>query len=172
VDANGKEIPWVDRDGHELPTWAERFQPSEGQRYMVGHGLRIPPSYETHVKELAPDLPERIRRGEFVLPLYADLARLSEHERRAIFGLMVGNEGKTRIPVYDMLTKAGFDPDQDMLQVPVMDPAAYGHANFWAGMPIPHWRQWTCGGAGGLGPAHQSEGLFAAGGAIYGGGAH
>ena len=42
VDANGKEVPWVDRDGNELRTAAERFQPSPGQRFMVGHGLRIP----------------------------------------------------------------------------------------------------------------------------------
>ena len=36
--------------------------------------------------ELAPDLPDRIRRGEFRLPLYADLTRMPAHERRAIFG--------------------------------------------------------------------------------------
>ena len=59
---------------------------------------------------------------------------------------MVGNEGKTRIPVYETLTQAGFDPERDMLQVPVMDPEAYGHANFWAGMPVPQWRQWGGGG--------------------------
>ncbi|HUW13725.1 MAG TPA: hypothetical protein VM537_28640, partial [Anaerolineae bacterium] len=112
-------------------------------------------------------------RGEFVLSLYADLSRLPELERRAIFGLMVGNEGKTRIPVYDTLTKAGYDPDADMLQVPVMDPASYGHSNFWAGMTVPLWRQW---GAGGLlidwDLRTNLEGLYGAGGAIYGGGAH
>jgi succinate dehydrogenase/fumarate reductase flavoprotein subunit len=173
VDANGKEVPWVDRDGHEFETIAERFQPSPGQAFMVGHGLRIPPSYENHVRALAPDLPERIRNDEFVLPLYADLSRLPEQERRAIFGLMVGNEGKTRIPVYETLTRAGFDPDCDMLQAPVMHPDAYRHANFWAGMPVPLWRQW---GTGGLlvdwDLRTSLEGLYAAGGAVYGGGAH
>lgn len=173
VDANGKEVPWVDRDGHEFNTIAERFRPSPGQRFMVGHGLRIPPTYENHVRSLAPDLPERIRNGEFVLPLYADLSRLPEQERRAIFGLMVGNEGKTRVPVYDTLTRAGFDPDRDMLQVPVMDPAAYGHANFWAGVPAPLWRQWGTGGLVVDWDLRTSlEGLYAAGGAVYGGGAH
>ncbi|MFC1996929.1 FAD-dependent oxidoreductase [Chloroflexota bacterium] len=173
VDANGKEVPWVDRDGNELGTIPERFQPSPGQEFAVGHGLRVPMTYENHVNKLAPDLPERIRNGEFVLPLYADLTRLPEQERRAIFGLMVGNEGKTRIPVFDTLTKAGFDPDQDMLQAPVMQPDAYPHANFWAGMPVPHWRQW---GAGGLivdwDLRTNLEGLYAAGGAIFGAGAH
>lgn len=173
VDANGKEVPWVDRDGNELSTVAERFRPSPGQDFTLGHGLRIPATYENRTMELAPDLPERISRGEFVLPLYADLSRLPELERRAIFGLMVGNEGKTRIPVYDTLTKAGYDPDADMLQVPVMDPASYGHSNFWAGMTVPLWRQW---GAGGLlidwDLRTNLEGLYGAGGAIYGGGAH
>ena len=173
VDADGKEVPWVDRDGNELRTAAERFRPSPGQRFMVGPGQRIPPTYENHVKELAPDLPERIAKGEFLLPLYADLSRLPELERRAIFGLMVGNEGKTRIPVYDALTKAGFDPDVDMLQVPVMDLTAYGHSNFWSGMPVPHWRQWGCGGLVVDWDLRTSlDGLYAAGGAIYGGGAH
>jgi succinate dehydrogenase/fumarate reductase flavoprotein subunit len=173
VDANGKEVPWVDRDGNELDSVAERFQPSPGQPFMVGQGLRIPPTYENHVKMLTPDLPDRISNGEFALPLYADLSRLPESERRAIFGLMVGNEGKTRIPVYDTLTRAGFDPDRDMLQVPVMHPSAYRHANSWAGMPVPLWRQW---GTGGLMVDWELktnlDGLYAAGGAVYGGGAH
>jgi len=173
VDANGKEVPWVDRDGNELTTAAERFRPSPGQRFMVGSGQRLPSTYENHVKELVPDLPRRIAEGEFVLPLYADLSRLPESERRAIFGLMVGNEGKTRVPVYDTLTKAGFDPDLDMLQVPVMDPAAYGHSNFWAGMEVPHWRQWGCGGLVVDWDLRTSlDGLYAAGGAVYGAGAH
>ncbi len=173
VDARGKEVPWVDRDGNELSALDERFYPSPNQEFMVGHGLRIPPSYENHVKQLAPDLPERIRKGEFVLPLYADLSRMPETERRAIFGLMVGNEGKTRIPVYEALTKAGFDPDQDRLQVPVLQPNFYGHANSWAGMPVPHWRQWGNGGAVVDWKLQTNlEGLYAAGGAIYGGGAH
>jgi len=86
---------------------------------------------------------------------------------------MVGNEGKTRIPVYQALTQAGFDPERDLLQVPFLEPEAYGHANFWAGMEVPHWRQW---GGGGLAVdwdlRTSLQGLFAAGGAVYGGGAH
>jgi succinate dehydrogenase/fumarate reductase flavoprotein subunit len=173
VDAHGKEVPWVDRDGAELSSVEDRFLPSARQRFMVGQGLRAPSSYEGHVKQLTPDLPERIRKGEFALPLYADLSRLPALERRAIFGLMVGNEGRTRIPVYETLARAGFDPDLDMLQVPVMDPSAYAHSNFWAGMMGPHFRMW---GGGGLlvdwDLRTNLEGLYAAGGAIYGAGAH
>ena len=33
-------------------------------------------------------------------------------ERRVLSGMMVGNEGKTRFPVYDTFNKAGFDPGQ------------------------------------------------------------
>jgi len=58
-----------------------------------------------------PNLPERILKGEYKLPLYVDLPSMSEHERRAIWGLMVGNEGKTRIPIYYTYGHADFDPD-------------------------------------------------------------
>lgn len=173
VDANGKEVPWVDRDGKQLESTKERFTPAPGQRFMLGDGLRVPPSYENQTKKLAPDLPERIRKGEFALPLYADLSRLPERERRAIFGLMVGNEGRTRIPVYETLTKAGFDPDLDMLEVPIMDPSCYGHSNFWAGVGAPQWRMWGCGGVVADWDLRTNlEGLYAAGGAIFGAGAH
>ena len=115
VDSNGKEVPWVDRDGNTLKTVAERYRPVPGQKFFV---LNPGPSpYEVMHPFLTPDLHEHISKGEFVLPLYADLPSMPEHERRAIFGLMVGNEGKTRIPIYETYTQAGFDPDKDMLQV-------------------------------------------------------
>jgi succinate dehydrogenase/fumarate reductase flavoprotein subunit len=173
VDARGKEVPWFDRDGKELKTLTERFQPSPGQKFILALGERVPVDYANQTMALAPDLPDRIRKGEFVLPLYADLSRLPEHERKAIFGLMVGNEGRTRIPVYDILTKAGFDPDKDLLQAPVMPPDAYRSTNYWAGMVVPHWRTW---GGGGLVVdwtlKSNLDGLYAAGGAIFGSGAH
>ena len=173
VDARGKEVPWFDRDGKLLKTISERFQPSRGQKLILGLGERIPSDRTNQIMDLAPDLPERIRKGEFVLPLYADLTRLPEQERRAIFGLMVGNEGKTRIAVYDALTKAGFDPDKDMLQAPVMPPKGYESTNYWAGMDVPQWRLW---GSGGLivdwDLKTSLDGLYAAGGAIFGSGAH
>ncbi len=116
VDANGKEVPWVDRDGRVLKTVSERYRPAPGQKFFV---LNPGPSpYEVRHPFLVRDLRERIIKGEFVLPLYADLPGMPEHERRAIFGLMVGNEGKTRIPIYETYTQAGFDPDKDMLQAP------------------------------------------------------
>ncbi|MFC1891938.1 FAD-dependent oxidoreductase, partial [Thermodesulfobacteriota bacterium] len=93
VDANGKEVPWVDRDGKVLKTFSERLRPAHGQRLFM-HGY-IADNYELIGPSLIPDLGERIMTGEFVLPFYADLPSIPEHERRALFGLMVGNEGKT-----------------------------------------------------------------------------
>ena len=112
VDADGKEIPWVDRDGKVLQSVEERCRPSSGQNFM---GERTQ-AYAHKRPEPIPDLEARIRRGEYKLPLYADLSRMPEHERKAIWGHMVGEEGKTRVPVYVYYTEAGFDPAQDMLQ--------------------------------------------------------
>jgi succinate dehydrogenase/fumarate reductase flavoprotein subunit len=130
VDARGKEVPWVDRDGRVLETVEERYYPAPGQKFFV---LNPGPSpYEVRHPFLIRDLQERIRKGEYVLPLYADLPGMPEHERRAIFGLMIGNEGKTRVPVYEVYADAGFDPDKDMLQVP-----AFGAR----GSGPPQWRE-------------------------------
>ena len=41
---------------------------------------------------------------------------MPEHERKAIWGLMVGQEGKTKIPILKNYTEAGFDPNRDLLQ--------------------------------------------------------
>jgi succinate dehydrogenase/fumarate reductase flavoprotein subunit len=103
---------------------------------------------------------------EAELPLYADLPSMPEEERRVIFGLMVAQEGKTLIPIYRTYTRAGFDPDKDLLQ-------AYGQGGF------PKWRQSGGGGIiSGGGPAvdwslmTSLNGLFAAGGQIFFNGDH
>ena len=161
VDANGKEIPWVDAEGNALRTVSERFHPK------TGNGLA----------RLTADLAERIRSGEFALPFYADLPSMPEHERRAIFGLMVCHEGKTRIPVYKTYTEAGFDPDQDMLQANVHSPEVMGRDPVWwdvkiPGASAPQWRETAFGGGGGLvvdwDMKTNLEGLYAAGNQLAG----
>lgn len=112
VDAKGKEIPWVDRDGNLLKTIRERSLPAIGQKWM---GERSQ-SYPYKRPQLIPDLGERIKKGEFELPLYADLPGMPEEERRVIWGMMVGEEGKTKIPICQNYMKAGFHPNQDLLQ--------------------------------------------------------
>ena len=177
VDADGKELPWSDVFGRELKTVQERFLPSEGQDFILGEGIGIGPYLQQYRgNDLSRDLVERIRSGEYKLPLYADLSRLPEHERRVIFGMMVGNEGKTRVPIYLNYTRAGFDPDRDMLQAPVMPPEGYTHSNFWsAGINTPPTLR-MAGGGGFLVDwdlRTSLEGLYAAaGGTIFGGGCH
>jgi len=112
VDAYGKEIPYVDRDGKALKTEVERSKPAPGQKFM---GERTT-AYKHKRPELAQDLEERVRKGEYVLPLYADLSGMSEHERKAIWGLMVGEEGRTKVPILKTYAEAGFDPRKDLLQ--------------------------------------------------------
>jgi hypothetical protein len=175
VDANGKEVPWFDSAKNELKTVQDRFRPGQGQKFQLGTGIGISITGKEFIcNDLPRDLPERIMKGEFVLPLYADLSRLPEAERRVIFGMMVGNEGKTRIPIYYNYTQAGYDPDKDMLQTPVMPPAGYQMSNFWGGVSNPYLR--TGGGGGYLVDWNlrtSLEGLYAAGGApIFGSGCH
>ncbi len=161
VDADGKEIPWVDRDGKILKSVEERNHPAPGQRAFVYDGPRI-----------ISDLPERIARGEFKLPLYADLPGMPEHERRAIWGLMIGNEGKTRIPVYWTLQNWGFDPDKDMLQTNVMPPDQYTFRAWWMGYGPRQHRVFGGGVAFDWDLKTNLEGLYAAGSTLLCGADH
>ena len=173
VDARGNDVPWQNRDGQTLATEAERFGPMEGQRLVLASGIIGHPSYETEWPRLTHDLRERIADGHFTLPLYADLPRMSAYERKALFGLMVGQEGKTRVPVYETYTKAGFDPDTDMLMAPVMPPEQYRRDNFWGGYPLSHTTSFVQGGFLVDWDLKTSlDGLYAAGESLYGMGFH
>jgi succinate dehydrogenase/fumarate reductase flavoprotein subunit len=177
VDADGKEVPWVDPHGRELSTVEDRFIPQEGQQFQLGIGIGISRTAKEYaLNDISPDLPERIRKGEFKLPLYADLTRLSEHERRVIFGMMVGNEGKTRIPIYETMTKAGFDPDKDLFQTPVMPLEGYFNSCYWSGGPNTAPVVRMLGGGGFLVDWElrtNLEGLYiGAGSTLFGGGCH
>jgi len=110
VDDNGKEMPYRNSYGDELSTVLDRFMPSEGKSNV---GVLHPVPFIDAKK---------IESGEYVLPLWADLSAFSDDERRSLWGLMVGNEGRTRTAIYDYFNKAGFNPDTDMLQCPVMTP--------------------------------------------------
>ena len=167
VDANGKEIPWVDRDGKVLETVSERYYPAPGQKVTLWDPTRIEKAYEVKGAELIPDLHERIMQGEYELPLYADLPGMPKHERRAIFGLMIGHEGKTRVAIYDRYTQAGFDPDKDMLQ---------WHEFDFGGVGPPQWRALAFVFGGGVmvdwDLKTNLEGLYAAGSQVMGAGSH
>jgi succinate dehydrogenase/fumarate reductase flavoprotein subunit len=175
VDADGKEVPWVDVFGKPISSIQERFGVAPGQPFQLGAGIGIT-NYLVQFRspDLIRDLPERIRNGEFKLPLYADLSRLPEEERHCVWGMMVGNEGKTRIPIYDRFSKAGFDPDKDLFQTPVMNPEGYQHSNFWSANGMTTLR--SLGGGGLLVDwdlRTSLEGLYGAGGSpIFGSGCH
>ena len=172
VDANGKEVPWVDRDGNILKTVSERYHPVPGQKTFFSM-TRLP--HEFLGPSLIPDLPERIKNGEFVLPLYADLPGMPEHERRALWGLMLYHEGKGRI-IYDRYQKAGFDPDKDMLQVNVMPPDKYHFTAWWPSYAPGQWREGGFNAGSGLvfdwELKTSLEGLFVAGQSTYSGTDH
>ncbi len=114
VDARGVEIPYVDRDGKELKTVSERYYPAKGQKFFLKGGVIDNPKYEFRGPETL-DFEELMKRG-YQLPFYADLSRMPEFERKVIWGMMVGEEGKTKIPILKNYTDRGFDPTKHMLQ--------------------------------------------------------
>lgn len=115
VDAQGRELPWVERDGRILENFAERFRPSPGQKlYLKGGGEPNSTVYDVQGPDTLP-ADELLKQG-YKLPFFADLTSLPEMERKVIWGLMVGEEGKTKIPVLRAYTEAGFEPSKDLIQ--------------------------------------------------------
>lgn len=129
VDNNGKEIPWEDVNGRRLTGVQARNLPAEGQPY-IGSSKSDNLSGIGQAN-LIHDLAERIRTGEYELPLWADLAGMPEEERRSIWGVMIGNEGKSRFTLYDLYTRSGFDPEKDMLMAPIELPENYMRFGAW-----------------------------------------
>lgn len=114
VDARGVEIPYLDRDGNELKDVSQRFHPAPGQKFFLKGGVIDEPKYDYRGPEtMAFD--KLMERG-YKLPFYADLSRMPALERKAIWGMMVGEEGKTKIPILQNYTQRGFDPEKHMLQ--------------------------------------------------------
>ena len=161
VDADGRSLPYVDRDGKEIAAFAGRFRPAPGQRlYLKGGNEPNGAVYEVQGADtLAVD--ELLKRG-YRLPFFADLTSLPEMERKVIWGMMVGQEGKTKIPILRAYSEAGFDPARDLIQ-------SYGDG--WkSGAFLPQERQ-LFGLPGGLfndwNLMTNVEGLFAAGDALF-----
>ena len=114
IDSTGKEIPYANRDGKILDSIEERFLPSENQSFFLKGGSIDDPDYNIEGPETLP-FSEMVKKG-YKLPFYADLSTLPEAERKIIWGMMVGEEGKTRIPIYENYKNAGFDPEKHVLQ--------------------------------------------------------
>ena len=114
VDARGVEIPYLDRDGNVLKTVRERYYPVKGQKFFLKGGVIDEPKYEYRGPETMP-FDELMKRG-YQLPFYADLSRMPEMERKVIWGMMVGQEAKTNVPILKNYTERGFDPTKHALQ--------------------------------------------------------
>ena len=161
VDAEGRELPWADRDGRTIENFSDRFRPSPGQKLYLKGGSE--PNLKVYDVQ-GPDtlaVEELLKRG-YKLPFYADLTSLPELERKVIWGMMVGEEGKTKIPVLRAYNEAGFDPAKDLIQ-------SYGDG--WkSGAFLPQERQ-LFGLPGGIvndwNLMTNIEGLFAAGDTLF-----
>jgi len=114
VDARGVEIPYLDRDGNILKTVSDRYHPAKGQKFFLKGGVIDEAKYEYRGPETM-DFAELMKRG-YQLPFYADLSKMPELERKVIWGMMVGQEGKTQVPIYQNYTERGFDPSKHILQ--------------------------------------------------------
>jgi len=115
VDAKGREIPWANRDGTILQKVSQRYRPAPGQKFFIkGGGESEFPLYKYKGPDTLP-VEELLKKG-YKLPFYADLTRMPELERKAIWGLMVGQEGKTKIPILQNYSYAGFNPKKHLLQ--------------------------------------------------------
>lgn len=114
VDARGVEIPYLDRDGNVLKTVSERYYPVKGQKFFLKGGVIDEPKYEYRGPETMPF--DQLMEKGYQLPFYADLSRMPEMERKVIWGMMVGEEGKTKIPILQNYTERGFDPTKHALQ--------------------------------------------------------
>lgn len=114
IDARGVEIPYTDRDGNLLADVMDRFKPAAGQKFFLKGGNIDKPMYAIDGPETLSY--ERLRDLGYKLPFYADLSNLPEQEREVIWGMMVGQEGKTNIPVYKDYHSRGFDPERHILQ--------------------------------------------------------
>ncbi len=170
VDAEGKELPWIDANGKTLTSVSQRYHPAEGQKFflMVISGLtRLSSAQHDHRMPRIESVDKLMEQG-FKPPFYADLTSMPEEERKAIFGLMVGEEGKTRVPILENYTAAGFDPTQDLLQ-------SYGDIGWSSGSNAPNERQFF-GATGGVvndwDLKSNLDGLYAAGDQLYGKAGH
>jgi len=113
VDANGKEIPWKDRDGNILKTVAQRYRPAPGQKFFLPAHFHS--TLYDYIEPSTYGVEEMVAKGELTLPIYADLTNMPEDERRVIWGVMVGEESRSKVTL-KYYTEAGFDPTKDMLE--------------------------------------------------------
>jgi succinate dehydrogenase/fumarate reductase flavoprotein subunit len=94
-----------------------------------------------------------VLKGEYALPFYGDFPAMAVSERRVTWNMLLKQESKTKI-IVDTYSKAGFNPDKDMLQayqlIEGTSPAQFREAS--GGGPVVDWNLKTT-----------LDGLYAAG---------
>lgn len=180
VDANGTVIPYANTRGEILTEERQIFQSNRpGENYVIGYGIGLatPMSEDYNPNGLDPSLGKKLRTGELQLPLYDDFAGMPEKSRRIIWNLMLSQEGKCRVPIFENLQKWGFDPAQDMLQYAITGNERINVASSWVGLDTApmNWR--SIHGPGGVLTDWRLQasipGLFVAGGSpLFGSGCH
>ena len=178
VDANGKRISHADQLGNPIPldNYHDIFASRNPDKFVIGHGigLDVRQNREYTITGMDRHVAEKVKNGELTLPFYADLTQLSEKDRSIIWDVMLAEEGKCRVPIYENFTAAGFNPAKDMIQLAIGGTANVSIAS-WVGMGAspPNWK--TPGGGHLIDWRMQTTlpGLFAAGeGPNYGHGCH
>lgn len=181
VDANGKVVPYASSSGEILTDEYQIYQSAKpGETFVIGHGIGLGPTNTTdyNVSTLDPNLNNQIESGEVQLPLYNDFTLLQEKHRRLIWGMMLSHEGKCRVPIYETLSKWGFDPSRDLLQFAISNAPLLHQRSSWTGLEHApeNWVLTT--GAGGIVTDWTLQslnlpGLYAAGGfPLFGSGCH
>jgi succinate dehydrogenase/fumarate reductase flavoprotein subunit len=99
-DASYENLPIVDANGKRLP-W-----PTQG--WADGGAMGPTP-------EVLETIHQGVLKGEYALPFYGDFPSMAEVERRATWGLMIGEESTTEI-IVKTFTESGFDPNKHLLQ--------------------------------------------------------
>ncbi|MDR2664716.1 MAG: FAD-binding protein [Oscillospiraceae bacterium] len=179
VDANGVRVQHASATGTLLTDERQIFQSANPDTFVIGHGIGLGPTntQEYSVSTLDHALNDKISSGELRLPLYNDFTLLDEKHRRLIWGLMLSHEGKTRVPIYETLSKWGFDPDKDMLQYAVTNAELLSHRSSWTGLEHSPKNWVVTAGGGGIITDWRLQGslpgMFAAGGfPLFGSGCH
>lgn len=180
VDAAGTEILYANSEGKLVESEREIFESANpGEDYVIGHGIGLstPMSQAYNPNWLDPSVGKKLRTGELQLPLYNDFASMPDKSREIIWNLMLSQEGKCRVPIFENMQQWGFDPKQDMLQFAVSGNERIYAASSWVGLDNApgNWR--SLGGPAGVITDWRLQasipGLFVAGGRpLFGSGCH
>jgi succinate dehydrogenase/fumarate reductase flavoprotein subunit len=140
VDANGKTLPVV----HE-PGWGKKMGPAAPGTKSAWELIR-----------------EGVEKGEYALPFYGDFPAMTASERDVTWNMLL-NEESTVKNIVNTYEKAGFNPNEDMLQayqvIEGNSPAQMREAS--GGGPVIDWNLKTT-----------LDGLYAAGEQLFSAGDH